>query len=494
VQLREQRRDVLARRSVESKPDCASDVDGGVRGARYVPDVRVLAAPPGPKTLRPGGSYLEFGRDPLGFLTRLAREHGPVAEFRIGPRRVLSLSDPELVAEVLVAHPQRVVKDRGLEAAKVLLGEGLLTSDGETWRRHRRLVQPAFHRERIAGYVAIMARRAAARVARWRDGERLDAAREAMALALEIVAEALFGADVEPDVQAIGRALDTAVGAFHMARIPFARLLQHLPVPSTLRLRRARAALDAVVFRMIRDRREGRAGDGGDLLGALLAARDADSGAALSDVELRDEVMTLFLAGHETTANALAWSIDLLGRHPDVARRLEAEVDAVLGGRPATAADLPRLDLARRVLTEAMRLFPPAWIVARRAIEPVPLGRYALPAGWSAVMSPWVVHRLPSLYEAPERFDPERWLPERRAALPRLAYFPFGAGPRICVGEAFAWAEGVVVLATLAQAVRLVPATPAPPRPLPRITLRPSGGVPVRVERRDRASPAGARA
>ncbi|MFL5302479.1 MAG: cytochrome P450, partial [Anaeromyxobacteraceae bacterium] len=297
--------------------------------------------PPGPRTLSPAGSWLAFARDPLAFLTRLAREHGGIAEFRIGPRRTFALSDPELVHEVLVAQPHRFTKDRGLEAAKALLGEGLLTSQGEVWRRHRRLVQPAFHRERVAGYARVMARRAAARVDRWRDGERLDAAREMTRLALEIVAEALFGAEVEGDVATVGRALDAAIDTFRMARIPFARLLQRLPVPSTLRLRRARAALDAVVYRMLAERRA-RAAAEQDLLGVLLAARDAESDAPLGDVEVRDEVMTLFLAGHETTANALAWTIDLLGRHPDVARRVREEVDAVLGTRAPTADDVAR--------------------------------------------------------------------------------------------------------------------------------------------------------
>jgi cytochrome P450 len=446
--------------------------------------VRAAPTPPGPRTLNPAGSWLAFARDPLAFLTRLAREHGGLAEFRIGPRRTFALSDPELVHEVLVAQPQRFTKDRGLEAAKALLGEGLLTSRGDVWRRHRRLVQPAFHRERIAGYAAVMARRAAARVERWRDGERLDAAREMTRLALEIVAEALFGADVEGDVEAVGRALDAAVDSFRMGRIPIALLLQRLPVPSTLRLRRARAALDAVVYRILAQRRARGPGEEGDLLGALLAARDAESGAPLSDLEVRDEVMTLFLAGHETTANALAWTIDLLGRHPEIERRVRDEVDAVLGGRAPAADDVPRLDLTRRALTEAMRLYPPAWILARRALDPVRLGGFMLPAGASALMSAWVVHRLPSLYDDPQHFDPDRWLPERRAHLPRLAYFPFGAGPRQCIGEGFAWTEGVVVLAAIAQRVRLVPARAAPPAPLPRITLRPGGGVPVVVERR----------
>jgi cytochrome P450 len=435
------------------------------------------ATPPGR-----GGSYRAFARDPLGFLEALAREHGPVATFRIGPRRIWSLADPELVREVLVVRPGSFRKDRGLDAARTVLGDGLLTSGGETWKRHRRLVQPAFHPERLTAYARVMAARATARVARWRDGERLDAAAEAAALALEIVAEALFGVDVSPELGAIAGAVADAVDGFRIGRIPFAPLLDRLPVPSTLRIRRARRTLDAIVHRLVAERRA-RAGD--DLVSRLLAARDEDGGPGLDDREVRDEVMTLFLAGHETTANALAWTVDLVGRHPEVETRLEAEVDAVLGGaRPVAAEDLPRLELTRRVVTESMRLYPPAWTVARRAVEDVPVGGHLVRAGETVVMSQWVIHRDPGLHPEPLRFDPDRWLPERRAALPRLAYFPFGAGPRICVGEGFAWAEATLALAAIAARVRLVPERPAPPTPVPRITLRPGGGVPVRVRLR----------
>ncbi|BDG04369.1 cytochrome P450 [Anaeromyxobacter oryzae] len=449
------------------------------------------ALPPGPRTLRPGGSWRAFGRDPLGFLERLARTYGPVAHFRIGPRHVFVLSDPDLVREVLVVSPERFRKDRGLEMARVMLGDGLLTAHGETWRRHRRLAQPAFHPDRIAGAAAVMARRAAARVARWRDGDAIDAHREMAALALEIVAEALFGADVEAEIPAIARALDDAVESFRMSRIPFAPLLDRLPVPSTVRVHRARRTLDAILYRMIAARRAA-GGGGDDLLGRLLAARDAEGGGALSDLELRDEAMTIFLAGHETTGDALAWTIDLLGRNPGARARLEAEVDAVLGGRPPAPADVDRLPYARRVLTEGMRLYPPAWTLARQAIADVPLGGFVLPARATAMLPQWVIHRDPGLYPEPDRFDPDRWLPERRAGLPRLAYFPFGAGPRICIGEGFAWTEGVLALAAIASRVRLVPLAPVPPVPLPRITLRPGGGVPVRVELRRPAQPTAA--
>jgi cytochrome P450 len=434
------------------------------------------ASPPGR-----GGSYRAFARDPLGFLEALARDHGPVATFRIGPRRIWSLVDPELVREVLVVRPQSFAKDRGLDAARVVLGEGLLTSGGELWRRHRRLVQPAFHPDRLAAYARVMAAKANARVARWRDGERLDLAAEAYALALEIVAEALFGADVSADLGPIARAVGEAVDGFRIGRIPFAPLLDRLPIPSTLRVRRARRTLDAIVHRLVAERR---ARPGDDLVSRLLAARDEEGGPGLDDAEVRDEVMTLFLAGHETTANALAWTVDLLGRHPEWEARLHSEVDGALGGREVGPEDLPRLELARRIVSEAMRLYPPAWTVARRALEDVPVGAHLVRRGETVVMSQWVIHRDPRLFAEPLRFDPDRFLPARRAALPRLAYFPFGAGPRICIGEGFAWAEATLALAAIARRARLELESASPPAPVPRITLRPGGGVPVRVRLR----------
>ncbi|MFO0583035.1 MAG: cytochrome P450 [Anaeromyxobacter sp.] len=444
--------------------------------------------PPGPRTLNPLGSYLPFARDPLGFLDRVRREHGPVARFRMGPIGIWLVAEPELIREVLVVRAASVHKPRGLEAAKVVLGEGLLTSDGESWRRRRRLTQPGFHAERLRAYAAVMARRARERVARWRDGEVVDAAAEMARLALEIVAEALFGQDRVEEIEPAAAAVSEAVDAFRIGRIPIAKLLDRLPIPPTRRLHAARDTLDAIVYRFIADRR---ARPGDDLLSLLLAAKDEEGGPGLSDREVRDEVMTLFLAGHETTANALAWAIDLVGRDRRVQERLEAEAEragdlaeaALAGAAPAVAGPL---ELARRVVTETMRLRPPAWNVARSALEDFPLGPYTVRARDTVVTPQWVVHRDARFFPEPERFLPDRWSPEGRAALPRLAYFPFGAGPRQCLGEGFAWAEAAIALAAIAREVRLVPVSPAPPTPVPRITLRPGGGVPVRVLRRRR--------
>jgi len=436
------------------------------------------ARPPGPRTCGPLGSYLPFAADPLGFLDRVRREHGPVARFRMGPIGIWLVAEPELIREVLVVRAASVKKPRGLEAARVVLGDGLLTSDGEPWRRRRRLVQPSFHAERMRGYAEVMARRVRERVARWRDGEVLDAAAEMARFALEVVAEALLGQALVREIEPAAEAVAEAVDAFRIGRIPIAKLLDALPLPATRRLHRARDTLDALVYRFIADRR---ARPGEDLVSMLLSARDEEGGPGLSDREVRDEVMTLFLAGHETTANALAWAIDLVGRDPEVRARLEAEADAA-----SDPADPAPLEETRRVITEAMRLRPPAWNVARAALEDFPLGPHTVRAGETVVTPQWVVHRDARFFPEPERFLPGRWTPEFRAALPRLAYFPFGAGPRQCIGEGFAWAEATLALAAIVREVRLVPLSPTPPVPVPRITLKPGGGVPVRVERRGR--------
>ncbi len=442
-----------------------------------------VLTPPGPRTRLPAGSLLAFSRDPLGFLYALAMEHGDVARFRAGPRDVHLLSHPDLIHHVLVADPGSFRKDRGLEMAKALLGEGLLTSEGELHRRQRRLAQPAFHRERIAQYAGAMVRRALARETRWRDGAAIDVGRERMSLALEIVAETLFGTAVsDGDIAAISAALDDAMSTFTMARIRWFELLDRLPLPSTLRMRRARARLDRAVYAFIAARRAS-GEDRGDLLSMLLLARDEEGTGGMTDLQLRDEVMTLFLAGHETTANALTWTFYLLGRHPEAEARLHRELDEVLGDRAPSLEDLPRLVYAERAVRESMRLYPPAWAVARRALAPFTVRGYAIPRGSTVLLSQWVMHHHPAWFADPFRFDPDRWTAEFRAALPRLAYFPFGAGPRICIGESFAWTEAVLVLATLARRWRVV-VDPRPVDPVARVTLRP--GRPVRAVLRSR--------
>ena len=438
--------------------------------------------PPGEN--RPLATIFALRRDPLGFLERIAARHGDISSLRVGPYRLVFVNHPDLVHEILVTRHASFAKGRILEQTREIFGQGLLTSEGDFHRRQRRLIQPAFHRRRIEAYAAAMASDAAAAAARWQDGATVDVAREMTRLTLRIVARCLFSLDVEEDeAREVGRALDDLVNAFELTVNPLRPLMEKLPLPSMRKALRARTFLDALVYRLIAERRL--AGGGGeDLLSLLLEARDEDDGRGMDDRQVRDEVLTLFLAGHETTANALAWSWYLLARHPEAAARFHAEVDTILGDRLPGADDVPRLVFTRQVLTESMRLYPPAWAISRRAVEPVEIGGYSLPAGTGALCSQWVMHRDPRFFPDPLAFRPERWTESFEAALPKFAYFPFGGGPRICIGMGFAWMEGILLLATIGRRWTMDLASAQPVEPSPRITLRPKNGVPVTLRRR----------
>jgi len=423
-------------------------------------------------------------RDSLAFLTRIARTHGDVARFRMGPVELHLINRPEWIRDVLVTHAAAFHKGRGLERAKRLLGEGLLTSEDPVHLRQRRMMQPAFHAQRIAGYAEAMAALVDRAASRWTAGETRDVSVEMARLTLAIVGRTLFDADVESEADEIGAALTTALGLFGRTfTLPYFELLDRLPLPMNRRFDRAKARIDATIARLIAERR--RAPGGGDLLSLLVSASDTEGdGRGMSDAQVRDEAITIFLAGHETTANALAWTWYLLARNPAAEARLHAEVDAVLGGRAPTAADLPRLPWTEMVLAESMRLYPPAWIIGRRAVEPYAVGGFDVPAGSIVVVSQWVTHRDPRWFPDPERFDPERFLPAAKEARPRFAYFPFGGGPRVCIGEGFAWMEGVLALAAIARRWRLRLAPGQEIVPAPSITLRPRDGIRMLLERR----------
>jgi cytochrome P450 len=443
-----------------------------------------VSSPPGPKGKPVIGNLLDFRRDPLNFLLTAAREHGDIVHLQFGPQAIFLVNNPDHIRDVLVTNNRNFIKSRGLQMAKRFLGEGLLTSEGEFHRRQRRLSQPAFHRQRMKAYAEVMAQYGARTRDRWRDGETLDISQEMMRVTLAIVGKTLFDADVESEAGEIRTALTNIMLLFDRITSPFPNLLMKLPLPSNFRFLKAKKRLDATIYRIVDEHRtSGR--DHGDLLSMLLMAQDEEGdGGSMTDLQLRDEAMTIFLAGHETTANALAWTWFLLSQHPAVEARLHAEIDSVLEGRLPEVEDFARLKYTEMVLAEAMRLYPPAWAMGRQALKDYPIDRYTVPAGSIILMSPWVMHHDPRYYADPFRFDPERWTPAEREARPKFSYFPFGGGPRVCIGEGFAWIEGVLLIATIAQRWRMRLAAGEKVEPKPMITLRPRGGIRMVVERR----------
>jgi cytochrome P450 len=439
--------------------------------------MRAYKSLPKPREIPWIGSVHRRFRSPLTFFLVLQRELGGAVRFRLFNERFLLLSDPALVNEVLVTKQALFRKGRALEGARDFLGDSLLVSEGADHARQRKLIQPAFHRGRIAGYARVMAEKAAA----WRDarraGEEIEMAESMNHLTLEVVGETLFGSQVGGQAHEIAAALSEIVNNFGRMLLPLWRVWRHLPTGKNLRLARAQARLDEIILQVIAQRRADPQ-DGGDLLSMLLAAEDADEpNRRLDDREIRDQALTLFLAGHETTANALAWTWHLLGSHEAVRTRLKKELDEVMGdGRLPGLEDMPRLRYTTAVLSESMRLFPPVWVVGRRAAEDVAIGDIEVPRRTIVVMSQYVIQRDARFWPEPESFLPERWLAEATDR-PKFAYFPFGGGSRICVGESFAWAEGVLMLAVMAQRWRLEPAAGHTVELNPTVTLRPKNGL-----------------
>jgi cytochrome P450 len=420
----------------------------------------------------------------LDFLTWCQRRYGNVVFFKFLGAPACLINDPAGIERVLVTDHQKFTKSMDYRALSRVLGQGLLTSEGEFWKRQRRLVQPAFFRERILSYGGLMTSYTVRMMETWQDGEVRDVHRDMMRVTLEIAARSLFNVDIDGDAGTIAKAM--AVVMNEMPKLAgFAFLPDWVPVPGLGAFRRALADLDRIVYGIIRDRRA--AGNHpGDLLDMLLDARD-ENGAGMSDLQLRDEVMTLLLAGHETTANTLAWTLYLLAQNPEGQSRLQAEVREVLGGRAAEASGLNRLPYTQMVLMEAQRLYPPAWAIGRKALQDFEVSGYRLRAGTNVVVSQWVLHRDPQFYPNPEIFDPERWREEvaGRRSLPKFVYLPFGAGPRVCVGASLALTESALVLATLIERFRFSLTSAAPVEAFPSVTLRPKHGLRLRVERTD---------
>jgi cytochrome P450 len=440
--------------------------------------------PPGPRSSFPLSGLFAYRRGPLPFFQNLGQQYGDISYFRLGPQQAFFLNHPDYIKDVLVTNHQNFMKGLALQRAKRLLGEGLLTSEGNFHRRQRRLAQPAFHRVRIASYADVMTEHAATTRDRWQDGQTLDISEEMMQLTLGIVGKTLFDADVASDAGEVGEAMTVLMGLFNVLTIPFFELIQKLPLPQLRRFDQAKAKLDAIIYRLVEERR--RSGeDRGDLLSMLLLSQDIEGdGGQMTNEQLRDELMTIFLAGHETTANALTWTLYLLSQNAETEIKLHKEIDIVLGGRLPAFEDVARLKYTEMVLAESMRLFPPAWAIGRLALEDCEIGGYVIPKKSLVLMSQYVMHRDARYFADPLHFDAERWTPEAREARPQFSYFPFGGGPRRCIGEGFAWMEGILLLATLAQRWRmmLVPGHRVALNAV--MTLRPKHGMRMTVASR----------
>ena len=455
-------------------------VTADVRASEARGAARSLRSPPGP-TGSPYVNLFRYARDPLAFLTALAREHGDIARFALPRGDYVLLNNPDLIKDVLVTNHRRFAKGRFYEELKRLLGEGLLTSEGDFHHAQRRLLQPLFRQERVAAYGGVMVDAAGRSRDRWREEAELDVSEEMMRLTLAVVAKALLDANVESEAREIGEAVDAGMVAFDRFLLPFSRFLWKLPLPATRRFYGARERLDGLIYFLIEDRRRD-AGERTDLLSHLVRVQAEEGGSGTSEQHVRDEVMTILLAGHETTAQALTWTWYLLARHPEMEAALHDELDGVLAGRPPSVADLSRLSYTRMLLAESMRLFPPSWMVTRRALVEHELAGYVVPAGSIVFMSQFVTHRDHRYFPDPLRFAPERWADGAEPERKKFVYFPFGAGPRLCIGERFAWMEAILLLATLAQRwrLRLVQGQRIVPKPM--VTLRPRHGLRMTAE------------
>lgn len=434
---------------------------------------------PGPRNLPLLGNPFALTRDPITGLGRLHRVHGDLSEFWVGNRHVVYVGHPDLAEQVLVKQRESTIKDTITRELSAVLGQGLVTSDGEHWRKQRKQIAPSFQPRHLAGYAADMVRSAVECMPGTGD---LDVHRDMSRTTLHIVIRTIFGAEPSGEAGSVGKLVEDLMGSFVSEQRSAWRFMpKWVPARHRFAVLTARRALDDLVFALI-DRARA-SGDGDSLLARLLAARD-DGGGGMTDEELRDELVTLFLAGHETTSLLLSFTIWLLAEHPEVQERVHAELDAVLGGEPPTGADLKRLPYCEAVLQESLRLYPPVWAIAREVVGPLVLRDIPIPLGSQIVISMWHFHRDPRFWVGPERFRPERWTNGETADLPKLAFMPFGGGARVCVGNHFAMMEAVLVLAAVRQKLVFEPDAGFVPKLRPAVTLRPFGGVPGKYRRK----------
>jgi cytochrome P450 len=458
-------------RSATQSPDTLPERMPAIDALPRAPSIPVL------------GSIPAYFRDPLAFFLEAGRR-GSVVDLRFPTGRAFHIGDPADIEYVVVTSNKSLVKDATLRDLRRVLGDGLLTSEGEFWRRQRRLAQPAFHRDRLRTYAAQMVASTDLALRGFRQGEERDVHRDLMRLTLDIVTRTLFGSDIGDGATAMGDLMEATTERYESVLPLIFPAIDRLPIPRNLRLKNGLRRADAVIHRIIGERQRAN-GDSprDDLLSMLLGARDED-GSRMTDAQVRDEVITMVLAGHETTANAVSWAFFLLSQNPAIDDRLGAELASVLGGRLPTLDDLPRLPYVEQVVQETLRLYPPAWAFGREVIEPFELRGIRFPAGAQLFFSQWVVHRDPRRFPDPEAFRPERWGNGFAKTLPRFAYFPFGGGPRACIGNAFALMEAAFILATMAQRFRFALAPGQRVKPQASITLRPRHGLRMRVAER----------
>jgi cytochrome P450 len=442
--------------------------------------------PPGPTSSFPGRLFLQFRKDPMGFLEHAASQFGDVVHWRMGYKHVFFLNDPELIRDVLVRDDKSF--DKQMEASQSLLGQGLTTSNGELHRRQRQTIQPSFRRDQIAEFAEVMVERAVRAQSGWEDGATVDIKPEMERIALGVVGETLFGTNLDPQAAAIGRAMIAALGAPPNMMVPVAKWVELLPLPMVRRAKAGRALIHAVVDQIIRERRSS-AIQRDDLLSMLLSAtnhHDGDGGVRMSEQQLHDELMNLLIGGYETVSDAMSWIWYLLSQHPEVERCLHQELDCVLRDQLPVFPDFTALQFTQNVVRELLRLYPPLWIIWRKSREDYPLNGWVAPSGSLVLICQYVTHRDQRYFPEPLRFKPERWTEEFRERLPKFAYFPFGGGARQCIGDRFGFMEAVLVTATIAQKwkFRLVPGHPVVPHAL--LTLRPKYGLPMTAHRRNR--------
>ncbi|MCM8569382.1 cytochrome P450 [Gramella jeungdoensis] len=440
--------------------------------------------PPGPKPKIPLTNLFDFRKDSLAFLKRIADEYGDIVHFKLGLYRVVLLNHPDFIKQVLSTHNDNFVKGRPLEMAKELMGEGLLTSEGEFHKQQSRIIQPAFSTKMMDHYGPVMTFYANNLMKKWNDGTTIDVLSEMVEMSIEIAGKTMFSIDIKKEVPEITQALEKITVLFKRISLPFSEYLLNLPLPSTYRFYKARTQIDDIIYRIIKARKKSRL-DNGDLLSLLLNA-EVHSGTkgVLTDKQIRDEALTLFLTAFDTTSLALSWTWYLLSQNPEAEQKLHNELENVLEGRLPTINDIPKLVYTKNIFAESMRIYPPIYIIARQSLEEFSISNYMIPKGTLVLMSPYLIHHDKRFHNDPERFNPDVWSKKNAYHQSRFDYFPFSRGARACIGQHYAWLEGVLVLATIAQYWKLerIPGNTVEIEQL--INLRPRNGLKMKLSRR----------